>query len=501
MPRIARGLVRVAAHREHVHVASVREEAPPAESRQQASASEAFDWRRQWYGLAIAADLVPGRPHAVELLGQPLVLWRDGEGEWRAFEDRCPHRLAPLSEGRVEGDGTLLCSYHGWRFDSEGNCTTIPQANETKIEETACASSRSCVKSYPVQIRDNMLWVWGESGPDAFIHAAAKEPAVTAELEALSPDTHIFRLGKPYTRDLHYDYTTLVENFVDPAHVPFAHHTVLGNRYRPEAGFTQIQRSAPEHNVPDGGFSFDVTLKSFGTSTNQTRIQFQPPGRVRYFTPRDDGTFSCMNLHCVPTGPNRSRVTYEMFSTNENKFTKMGEKIPGFLDHQQRNLVFDGDHALLHIQERIAEREAAQPGGSWRKSYYMPTESDRIVTAWRQWLDRQGTPEWAPGAAPAPTQPLPKAVLLDRYEQHTKHCPTCMKALSNFKLARVAAAALSIAAAVASLSAALSRPVASQWQLPAALAVAAVALAFAWRYANKWVHKFGYVPYDHQAKE
>lgn len=101
----------------------------------------------------------------------------------------------------------------------------------------------------------------------------------------------------------------------------------------------------------------------------------------------------CMNLHCVPTGPNRSRVTYEMFSTNENKFTKyvlqsvmidlsprpctrcmmvsaaplwgsqggadvllhlmlcrMGEKIPAFLDHQQRNLVFDGDHALLHIQ-------------------------------------------------------------------------------------------------------------------------------------------------------
>lgn len=63
-------------------------------------------------------------------------------------------------------------------------------------------------------------------------------------------------------------------------------------RYRPEAGFTQIQRSAPEHDVANGGFSFDVTLKSFGSSTNQTRIQFQPPGRIRYFTPRDDGTFS-----------------------------------------------------------------------------------------------------------------------------------------------------------------------------------------------------------------
>jgi hypothetical protein len=34
------------------------------------------------------------------------------------------------------------------------------------------------------------------------------------ELDALPADTHIFKLGKPYTRDLHYDYATLVENFV-----------------------------------------------------------------------------------------------------------------------------------------------------------------------------------------------------------------------------------------------------------------------------------------------
>jgi hypothetical protein len=49
------------------------------------------------------------------------------------------------------------------------------------------------------------------------------------------------------------------------------------------------------------------------------------------------------------------------------------------------------------------------------------------VTAWRQWLDQHRAPAWAPGAPPPPTQPLSKAVLLDRYEQHTKHCPTCSK--------------------------------------------------------------------------
>ena len=51
--------------------------------------------------------------HLLNPQGQELVLWRDGGGTWRAFRDACPHRLAPLSEGRIEADGTLLCAYHG----------------------------------------------------------------------------------------------------------------------------------------------------------------------------------------------------------------------------------------------------------------------------------------------------------------------------------------------------------------------------------------------------
>ena len=57
----------------------------------------AFQFAKQWYPLAFLSDLYPKQPHPVELLGQRLVLWRDGRGEWRCFEDKCPHRLAPLS--------------------------------------------------------------------------------------------------------------------------------------------------------------------------------------------------------------------------------------------------------------------------------------------------------------------------------------------------------------------------------------------------------------------
>jgi phenylpropionate dioxygenase-like ring-hydroxylating dioxygenase large terminal subunit len=66
-------------------------------------------------------------------------------------------RLAPLSEGRIEeSDGTLQCSYHGWRFKGSGAAASIPQAayDSPQSEKTACSSKRSCVATYPIQVLD-----------------------------------------------------------------------------------------------------------------------------------------------------------------------------------------------------------------------------------------------------------------------------------------------------------------------------------------------------------
>jgi len=55
-----------------------------------------MDWYKQWYPVAVLRDLDARRPTGVQLLGQELVVWRDGSGAWRAAQDKCPHRLAPL---------------------------------------------------------------------------------------------------------------------------------------------------------------------------------------------------------------------------------------------------------------------------------------------------------------------------------------------------------------------------------------------------------------------
>lgn len=89
-----------------------------------------FNFFQHWYPLSPIEDLDPEIPVPVTLLGIRLVIWKPKKSEnYRVFLDSCPHRLAPLSEGRVdEKTGNLMCSYHGWQFDAEGICTHISES-------------------------------------------------------------------------------------------------------------------------------------------------------------------------------------------------------------------------------------------------------------------------------------------------------------------------------------------------------------------------------------
>ncbi|MEQ8960663.1 MAG: Rieske 2Fe-2S domain-containing protein, partial [Coleofasciculus sp. C2-GNP5-27] len=97
--------------------------------------SSEFNFFQQWYPLSPVEDLDPKQPTPVTLLGLRLVIWKPPSSPtYRVFLDQCPHRLAPLSEGRVdEKTGNLVCSYHGWQFNSQGICTHIPQAENPQI--------------------------------------------------------------------------------------------------------------------------------------------------------------------------------------------------------------------------------------------------------------------------------------------------------------------------------------------------------------------------------
>jgi nitrite reductase/ring-hydroxylating ferredoxin subunit len=199
---------------------------------------ETFNWFKSWYPLVPVEIMDPEVPHKFQLLGMDIVVWNDAPiegglfgskkkraknakrvagGQWRAFVDACPHRKVPLSEGRVEDDGSLLCSYHAWRFDGEGALVDIPQvATEDELARIKSNPKSSC-NAFPTQVIDGLLWVWADSGDDARLESALKAAPICETPQGVSRDKVWF--GPWNFRELPYGADYFLENVVDPAHV------------------------------------------------------------------------------------------------------------------------------------------------------------------------------------------------------------------------------------------------------------------------------------------
>jgi phenylpropionate dioxygenase-like ring-hydroxylating dioxygenase large terminal subunit len=100
-----------------------------------------------WYVACWAHD-VTDELYARTLFEQPVLIYRKRDGVAVAIADRCPHRFAPLSMGRLVGDN-VQCGYHGLEFDGSGACVKNPHG---KAMPAACK-----VRSYPLEERYGIL--------------------------------------------------------------------------------------------------------------------------------------------------------------------------------------------------------------------------------------------------------------------------------------------------------------------------------------------------------
>ena len=118
--------------------------------------------RSYWQPAALVDEFDPrfdprmtGRAvKAVRLLGQDLVLFRDGQDRWGLIDRACPHRGADLAFGRLEPEG-LRCPFHGWKFATDGRCLETPAE---PAGSTLCTRIRQ--RSYPVQVRSGVVFAW-----------------------------------------------------------------------------------------------------------------------------------------------------------------------------------------------------------------------------------------------------------------------------------------------------------------------------------------------------
>src|SRR5215204_1896762 len=112
-------------------------------------------FRRYWHPVAIVSELSHATPtRHVRILGEDLVLFRDKSGNVGLLADHCSHRGASLLYGRVEERG-IACAYHGWLYDTAGNCLECPAEPEgSKFHLTVK------VRAYPVKEFIGMYWAY-----------------------------------------------------------------------------------------------------------------------------------------------------------------------------------------------------------------------------------------------------------------------------------------------------------------------------------------------------
>src|SRR5471030_3146844 len=112
--------------------------------------------RRFWMPALLSTELPErdGPPKKIKVMGEDLLAFRDTNGRVGIVEPHCPHRGANLYHGRVEECG-LRCSYHGWKFDVNGNCVDLPsEPVDSGVRE------RIKLKSYPCIEQGGAIWAY-----------------------------------------------------------------------------------------------------------------------------------------------------------------------------------------------------------------------------------------------------------------------------------------------------------------------------------------------------
>ncbi|ADP83875.1 Rieske (2Fe-2S) iron-sulfur domain protein [Pseudofrankia inefficax] len=189
--------------------------------------------RHGWHPVALSTEL-GDEPLAVRLLGEPWVLARLN-GVLTAFEDRCPHRLAPLSAGRVDGE-TLVCPYHGWRYAADGGCTLVPALGP----------------GVPAPRRARATTAWGVTERHGLVWIAPDEPF--AEILAL-PEAGEDGFDSTWLEPARSTAAAglLADNFLDTAHFPFVHAATIG-----DVGEDML---VPPYRVDADGDGFRVVME------------------------------------------------------------------------------------------------------------------------------------------------------------------------------------------------------------------------------------------------
>lgn len=511
-----------------------------------------FDYRSHWYPVSWARDIRPNTPTQVTIFDVDYVIAKieDKRGKGDnisvvAMEDRCPHKSAFLSEGRITSSGLFQCAYHGWTFDGKnGDCVEIPQVaidlndEQDKSGALRAITARACGKAIPAMVVQGMIWLF--PGGNLETALLAPPPPIIPEI-----DQPGFRMI-PTVRDFPIDFSILLENIMDPDHGLFAHGVssfdlYAASRYAPQTiqeefsidgkawkitsrvdaidklvAFDRMKRKRRRANAKHG-LNSDIRVATT-TFTAPNHVVMGRRDREKGIT-----TFITAFWIC-PTGVGRSRFMSAAIG-------KLPISIPRWFLHVNLNNFLDQDTHLLATQQRnvlaeeakilmqkVARNETALPT-NLRKSFYVyRSPSEKLGLRLGQFFDAtlNRVPNRIPtllemGQSGLLRQTPTRECTLDRERQHLRICPDSQDAVRNcLYIQRTAfvttlaailgsAASFLLANPVASTVVAATQPVSSKQfifgvaqQSPVMMRIVAIMSSMAWFAARKIRREFYY---------
>ncbi|HLO77185.1 MAG TPA: Rieske 2Fe-2S domain-containing protein [Magnetospirillum sp.] len=262
-------------------------------------------WPAGWWAVCRSRDL-RRKPLAITVHGTPMALFRGESGHVGAVEDRCPHRMVPLSAGRIRGD-TLACPYHGWRYDAGGCCTAIPGFAEGEQPDRPARR----LPAVETREQDGLVWV-GASADGALPYRGPL---------ADRPGCHSFAWRTQAWGRL----ADVAENFLDGFHTHFVHAGLIRTESARRRVTARVRRQSDRVETEylgegkQSGVISRLLERDRATSFGRfilpgvAELEYRSPRRTEltitaYFTPAEAGAFTVNAVIATPGGPLLGRL-------------------------------------------------------------------------------------------------------------------------------------------------------------------------------------------------
>lgn len=338
-----------------------------------------------WYVAGWANELPAEATLARRILDEPIVFYRRSDRKPVALADRCAHRLAPLSLGRIEGDN-LRCMYHGLAFNGSGTCVEIPGQ--------AVIPPNTCVRSYPVVEQDRLLWIWmGE--------ADRADPAQIPPIPALDDPNWPMKPGSLHFRA---NYLYVLDNLLDFSHLSYVHPTTVGGTPQIALARPKIERMRDgvriERWVIDAPPApFQISLGNFTGNVDRWHfydvlvpgIMIMESGVQTTGTGASDGRHEgALRFRPVNILTPETETTTHYFYALPHDFAKDDEAVNEQL-FRDLTKAFEEDRTIIEAQQRVID---ATPNPKM-----MPIQADTALGYMRWVIDQRLRAERAPSTS------------------------------------------------------------------------------------------------------